>query len=106
MHEMALCESVLKMIEEEAANRQFSRVTAVQLEIGRLAAVEVEAMRFCFDVVARGSIVEGAVLEIVQPEGRAWCEQCAKTVSVDERYSPCSICGSYQLQITGGDEMR
>ncbi|HBO94384.1 MAG TPA: hydrogenase maturation nickel metallochaperone HypA, partial [Gammaproteobacteria bacterium] len=71
-----------------------------------LAGVEVEAMRFCFDAVSRNSVLEGAALDIVQPVGQAWCMQCAKTLPLRERYQPCPECGGYQLQVTGGDEMR
>ena len=106
MHEMSLCESVLQIVEEEAARQNFNKVKWLQLEIGTLAGVEIEAMRFCFDVVARNSVLEGATLDIVQPGGEAWCMHCAKTIQVRERYQPCPECGGYQLQVTGGDEMR
>jgi len=106
MHEMSLCESVLQVVEEEAQKQQFGKVKWLQLEIGALAGVEVEAMRFCFDAVSRNSILQGAALDIVQSPGQAWCMQCAASVEVNERYSPCPRCGSYQLQVTGGDEMR
>ena len=106
MHEMSLCESVLQIVEEEAARQRFSKVKWLQLEIGTLAGVEVEAMRFCFDAVSRNSVLEGAALDIVQPVGQAWCMQCAKTLPLRERYQPCPECGGYQLQVTGGDEMQ
>ena len=64
MHEMSLCESVLRIIESEAPVQGFSRVTRVCLEIGHLAGVEVEAMRFGFDVVTAGSLAAGARLDI------------------------------------------
>ncbi|MEQ1712058.1 MAG: hydrogenase maturation nickel metallochaperone HypA, partial [Hyphomicrobium sp.] len=62
MHEMALCESIRCTLEEQSRLRRFSRVARVSLEIGPLAGVEVEALRFGFDVVMRGSVAEGAVL--------------------------------------------
>ncbi|HBO94385.1 MAG TPA: hydrogenase maturation nickel metallochaperone HypA, partial [Gammaproteobacteria bacterium] len=40
MHEMSLCESVLQIVEEEAARQRFSKVKWLQLEIGTLAGVE------------------------------------------------------------------
>jgi hydrogenase nickel incorporation protein HypA/HybF len=41
----------------------------VRLEIGRLSSVMPEAIRFCFDVCARGTALEGAELEIVELAG-------------------------------------
>ena len=106
MHEMALCEGVLQILEDNARKQGFRRVKSVRLEIGALSGVEVEAMRFGFDVVTKGTLAEGAGLQISEPPGEAWCMQCSRTVPVKQRFDACPLCGSYQLQVTGGDQMR
>lgn len=106
MHEMSLCEGVLQVLEENARSQGYERVKTVWLEIGGLSGVEIEAMRFGFDAVTRGTLAEQAKLEIIQVPGEAWCMQCAKTVLVQQRFDACPDCGSYQLQVTGGEEMK
>lgn len=106
MHEMSLCEGVLQVIEDHAASQGFSQVKKVWLEIGALAGVDPEAMRFGFDAVMKDTLADGAELEIIGLPGLAWCMQCSKQVSVSARFDACPDCNSYQLQITGGDEMR
>lgn len=106
MHEMSLCEGVLRVMEEQATQLNFDRVKTVWLEIGDLAGVDVEAMRFGFDVIIKGSVADGAVLEIINLPGRAWCMACSHEVTVKQRFDPCPDCGGYQLQVTGGDELR
>jgi len=106
MHEMALCESMIEIIEREAGVQQFATVRAVWVEIGALSHVEPEAMRFCFSAVARGGIAAGARFEIVSVPGAAWCMSCVKTVPLGQRYESCPECGGYQLQITAGEELR
>lgn len=106
MHEMSLIESVLQIIEDAASKQGFKRVKTVWLEIGQLACVEVEAMRFCFDEAMRGSIAEGARLEIFETAGRGRCENCLREVPVAVLYEPCPACGSYQVRVTDGDSMR
>jgi hydrogenase nickel incorporation protein HypA/HybF len=106
MHEMSLAEGILQIIEDAAHHQGFAKVKTVFLEIGQLASVEVEAMRFCFDVVLNGSIAEGAKLEIVSLPGSGWCMKCAMTVPIVEQYGACPQCGSYQVQPVGGTEMR
>jgi len=106
MHEMSLAEGVLQVIEDAARAQSFSHVTTVVLEIGALASVEVEALRFCFDAVMRGSLAEGARLEIVTVPGRGWCLQCSTSVELAESLAACPRCGSFQVQVTGGSEMR
>lgn len=106
MHEMSLAEGVLQIIEDAARSQGFRQVRTVWLEIGPLAGVEKEAMRFCFEVVMRDSIAHEARLEIVDTPGQGWCMQCASSVPVAELFGACPQCGSHQVQVTGGNEMR
>ena len=106
MHEMSLAESVLQIIEEAAQEQGFQRVRTIVLEIGQLAAVEFDAMRFCFDAVTAGSIAEGATLEMVTTPGAGWCLQCVASVPVTEQMGTCPQCGGFRVQVTGGTEMR
>jgi hydrogenase nickel incorporation protein HypA/HybF len=106
MHEMSICESVVQVLEEQAAAQHYSRVKLVRLEVGPFSGVEQEALRFCFDAVTRGTLADGAALEIVNTIPAAWCIPCGKNVTIQERFSPCPECGGYQLQVSGGDELR
>jgi hydrogenase nickel incorporation protein HypA/HybF len=106
MHEMSLAEGIVQLVEDAARADGCTKVTAVWLEIGQLAAVEKESLRFCFDAVTHGSIAEGARLEIIVTPGQGWCMKCEGNVAVTALYDPCPVCGSYQIQVTGGSEMR
>lgn len=106
MHEMSICESLISIIEQQAVAQSFSKVNRVRLEIGALAGVETEALKFSFDVVTRGGIAENAALEIIELPTGGWCMPCAKDVAVKARFDACPDCGSYQIQITGGEELR
>jgi len=106
MHEMSLAEGVLQVIEDNAKTNGFSQVRTVWLEIGELAGVEAEAMRFCFDSVVKGTLADGARLEIVATQGQGRCLACGKTVPIRLRYDPCPLCGGYPVEPTGGLEMR
>ena len=106
MHEMALAESVVEIVEDHARKAGSDQVKRVRLEIGALSHVMPEAMEFCFEAVARGSRAEGAVLEVLRIPGRAWCHGCAKEVEVTSLVDACPECGGVQLQVTGGEDMR
>ena len=106
MHEMSLAENVLQIIEDSARTQNFRRVRCVTLEIGQLAAVEPDAMRFCFDAVTSGSIAEGARLEIIETPGEGRCTACGKTVAMHETYGLCPECGSPRLQVITGNRMQ
>jgi hydrogenase nickel incorporation protein HypA/HybF len=106
MHEMALAESMLEIVEAAARKHGASRVSAVRLEIGTLSHVAVDALRFCFDAVTRGSLAEGAALDIDATPGEAWCMPCGERVAIAQLGNPCPRCGGYQLTVTAGDAMR
>jgi hydrogenase nickel incorporation protein HypA/HybF len=106
MHEMSLAEGILGVVQDAARAHAPCAVRVVRLEIGALAAVECEALRFAFDVVKRGSVAEAAALDIVEVPGAAWCMQCSRGVTIDARGEPCPECGSWQLQVTAGGDMR
>jgi hydrogenase nickel incorporation protein HypA/HybF len=106
MHEMSLCEGVLQILEEQAKTQNYNKVKTVWLEIGAFSGVEAPAMQFSYEVVTRGSLAEGSELKIVELPATAWCMQCTETVQVEQRYDPCPKCGGFQLQTTGGEELR
>ncbi len=106
MHEMSLCESLLDILKTEAETAHFTSVKRITLEIGPLSTVEPEAMRFGFDVVMKGTLADGAKLDIVTEPAEARCLNCFELVTVSDRLSPCPKCGSTDLQISGGDALR
>lgn len=106
MHELSICESIVRVIEQQAVAQSFKKVNMVRLEIGPLAGVELEALKFSFDVVTKGGIAQDARLEVIELPVDAWCMVCAEKVVVKERFDACPKCESYQVQITGGDELR
>ncbi len=106
MHEMALAEEVFQIVQDAARREGFTRVRALWLEIGQLSSVEPEALRFCFEAVARDSIAAGARLEIVAAAGAAWCDECSEPVALAALGDACPRCGGYRLRVTGGTLMR
>lgn len=106
MHEMSLCENIRDVLEDQAQESGFTRVTKVWVEVGPLSCVEPEALKFGFDVVMRGSVAEGSVLDIATPPAAARCPACGKTTEVKQRYEACPDCGTPGLQIMQGEAFK
>lgn len=106
MHEMALAESALVIVAEAARTAGLTQVSTVVLEIGALAAVEPEAMAFCFAAVAADTVAAGATLEIVNTPGAGRCAACGGTAALAAIYDPCPACGAYRMEVTAGMAMR
>jgi hydrogenase nickel incorporation protein HypA/HybF len=106
MHEASLAGGVLQLIEDTAQREGFSRLLELHLEAGQLAGVDVRALRFALESLAPGTLLHGAQIQIDEPPGQAWCMGCARTVAIAQRGDACPVCGGYQLQPTGGMELR
>ena len=106
MHELTLCRNMVEIIEQEAVRQSFQRVETVRMEIGALSCVEPEALRFCFGTVTRGTVAEGARLEIIMTPAEARCRDCGAERAVDRWGTACRACGGHRLDLRGGDRMR
>ncbi|OAA24010.1 hydrogenase nickel incorporation protein HypA/HybF [Frankia sp. EI5c] len=103
MHELSVTVGLVDMIAERIPAGV--RVSRVRLEIGRLSGVMVEPVRFCFDLVAAGTPLDGACLEVSQPPGWGRCRRCGDEVALPDLLTPCR-CGSHEIDLTGGEQVR
>ena len=106
MHEVSLMESVMALVEDERCGQGFTRVRVIRLHLGALGHAEPAALRFCFDAVVRGTVAEGASLEIDVVAGAGLCSRCCLTVPMDERFAACPVCGSGPMRVTAGGDLR
>jgi hydrogenase nickel incorporation protein HypA/HybF len=102
---MALCQGMLDIIDEKRVSENFERVRSITLEVGVLGHVDPHALRFAFDVSARGTAAEAARLDIVEVPGRAWCMDCSEGVAVAQRGDGCPSCGGFMLIMEQGEEL-
>jgi hydrogenase nickel incorporation protein HypA/HybF len=102
MHELGITRNIVAIVADAARGR---RVTRVTVEVGQLSGVMAEAMAFCFDVVAEGTALEGATLEIREVPGRARCNACGAEFLTPNLFTACA-CGSRDATRTGGDELK
>ena len=102
MHELAVTRNIVAIVAEKAGQRPVRRV---RLQVGRLSGIEVSAVRFCYDVCVRGTMLEGSDLEIEEIDGRATCLECKKDVAVDHFTARCPCEQRARVQITQGEEL-
>jgi hydrogenase nickel incorporation protein HypA/HybF len=101
MHELGITRNIAAIVLEAAKGK---RVTRIGVDIGVLAGIMADAVAFCFDVVAKGTPLEGAKLEIRRIEGAALCRQCDTEFPIENLHTPCS-CGSRNVAVLRGEEL-
>ncbi|HMN91953.1 MAG TPA: hydrogenase maturation nickel metallochaperone HypA [Hydrogenophaga sp.] len=106
MHEASLAGGVLQLVDDAARREGFSRLIELRLEVGQLAGIDLHALRFALESLAPGTILAGARIVIEEPPGLAFCLPCGQSVRISQRGDACPLCAGYQLQPTGGMELR
>lgn len=102
MHELGLIQEVLDIVAEESKG---ARVRRVVLEVGALAMVLPDALRFAFELARVGTVAEDAALEVKEVPARARCRRCDAVQNVEQVLARCA-CGSQDLEWLAGEELR
>ena len=106
MHEMSLAISIVELVSEKAQAAGARKVTAIELEVGKLSGLMVEGLAFCFEAVARNTLAEGAELLIRELDGRGNCLTCGSSFTVDSLLAQCPQCGGYAVETVQGRELK
>jgi hydrogenase nickel incorporation protein HypA/HybF len=105
MHELAVAESLLKIVVEEGEKHGLSRVTQVHLRIGELSTVVPEALRFSFDIISQGTLAEGAKLAAEMIPVIARCNTCEIDFEAKDFVFLCPQCQSMTVDLVSGREL-
>lgn len=105
MHELSLCQALVSLLEQQAAEQSFVRVRQIWLEVGALAAVAPEAMMLAFAAASRATLAEGAILHLLERPGRARCGDCGRECEIRQWQALCPACGHPTLQLLSGQQI-
>lgn len=102
MHELALADAIVEIAVRNAGER---RVARVEVAVGALRQVVPDALAFAFELVAAGTVVEGAELAIDEAPARVACRACDAETDVHAFPLACVRCGSFDVIVTKGEEL-
>jgi len=106
MHEVSIVEALIEQVRREVdRSGQPGRVTRLDLVIGRFSGVNADSIRFAFRLLAPGTLLESARLEIAEPKAECLCRDCHRRGELDEMVGCCPYCGSPAIQIQGGQDL-
>ncbi|MGD1048285.1 MAG: hydrogenase maturation nickel metallochaperone HypA [Candidatus Krumholzibacteriaceae bacterium] len=97
--------NLLTIVDKAAADGGGNPVSLVHLRIGEMAGVNADALRFAFEVMAKGTAAEGAALEIETVPLRVRCRGCGAEGQPRDFVFVCGACGGSDVEILGGREM-
>lgn len=106
MHELSIAQSIVSLVEEQASIHHASVIEEVELEIGRLAGVELRTLEFALESAVKGSLMENARIVRHYIDGEGVCCECEKTFLLESLFSQCPYCGSWLINLIRGKELR
>ena len=104
MHELSVTESLLKLALSHAEEAKASKVTALNLVIGRLSSIVDDSVQFYWDFVAENTLCEGAVLNFERRPAVLSCADCSTEYTIEKELTPCPKCGGIRTSIRSGEE--
>lgn len=109
MHELSIAESLIRIIESEMAAHGLRTLHRIKVKHGALSTMVPEALDFAFEVMAKGTPLEGAVLEYEKVPLTMACSACGANFSPEVHslhYAPCPVCGEeFGHVVQGGKEL-
>lgn len=107
MHELPATQGMLDVALEAAEAAGATSIQEIHLVIGSLTSIVDDSVQFYFDLLARGTLAEGAILVFHREAARLDCGSCGHTGEVVPPLPrSCPTCESLQLRVTGGDAFR
>ena len=104
MHELAITEGIIEAAVPAAEKAGAKKILEIRLKIGELSGVFPECIKEYLDVIAKGTIAEGAVLKVEKIPVSIKCQSCAYEGTIERKQIGCPECGSLDFRITGGKE--
>jgi hydrogenase nickel incorporation protein HypA/HybF len=105
MHETAIVEGLMRILEQQARRHGVVGVSRVNVKVGRLRAVEPRQLVACFEMFAEGTLADGAVLAIDEVPVRAACRACGTEFEVPRYRFECPGCGGGDVEVIQGQEL-
>jgi len=105
MHEMGIANSVLEAVRTEMGLHPGTSPRKVAVRIGEIAAIDQDALRFCFEAITRETDLESLELVIEVCPRQHRCQTCGRDFVVRDYDSRCPQCASLDTTCIGGDEL-
>ena len=106
MHELSVVEALIEQVGRELRRAgQKGPVKRLELAVGRLSGVHCDSLRFAFDLLSPGTLVEGAELDIAEPSAVCCCRKCGARREIEELVVVCPQCGSGDVSIEEGRDL-
>jgi hydrogenase nickel incorporation protein HypA/HybF len=104
MHELSIALSIIEQVEEQSAAHS-GCVRSIQVKIGALSGVDVEALRFAWEIARAGTPLAETQIDIEAVPLRVRCLQCGRMRTPEIQSIACPDCVVAEQEILAGQEL-
>lgn len=104
MHELSVTESLLNTAYDYASKNDSSKVTILNIKIGKLSGIIGDSVQFYWDIISENTICAGSKLKFTHVSAKFECQKCGNNYELENELIPCPACGSMDLKTIQGDE--
>ena len=104
MHELSITESILDASLKEARRHNAAKIRTIRLLLGPFSGIVPECIQMYLDLLAEGTMAEGARVEAVVLPLKVRCQDCGRESEITRSHIACNFCGSLRLEILSGKE--
>lgn len=105
MHELSVCQGLLRQVERVATDHGAAAVERILLRVGGLSGVEPPLLQRAFGIARAGTRAERAELLIETGPVVVKCRTCGSSSAVPPNRLLCSHCGEWRVDVTDGEEL-
>lgn len=106
MHEMSIALSIIDLAAEQAKKADASKIVEIELDIGTLSGIEIEALNFAMEIAVKDSVLESAEIKINRIEAVSECLECGHIFESEGFISHCPECKEMNTRVFKGKEMQ
>lgn len=102
MHELAIVQNVIAIVEAEAKKQAFQKVISITLRVGELSGIVPECLSDFFPIASRNTVAEGARLISEAGPAAVRCFACGYEGKPEK--GCCPRCGGSDIKLIAGRE--
>ena len=106
MHEGHFTEQIVEGVVKDLQKFPGKKVDSITVKVGEVYHLMPDSVLMHFDLITKGTELEGVKLDLLEEAVRVMCSQCGKQGPVEDHHLLlCSFCHSRDVKAIAGDKV-
>ena len=106
MHELSIAMNIMNIATDALKNENLQVIKEIEIDVGTQSGVVIDSLRFAFEMTVKDTVNKNVRLTINEIQAKAKCRHCEEVFIIEDFFSPCPKCGSFESGIIQGKELK